>query len=210
MPQARRVTSLAIAVVSVVASGGVLAAQADMKPVNDLPEVYVQGIVRDRGDHWSVTVFLVNGQEEPKKLRDQAWLFQPELSVRCPKERPIFFRRAVPLDPGKLDPVTFEEDQQMAMLYRHCVEFAGQDRAARADALEAWRIELVGVEHAAERGQCVRVRRQAVDQVHQGRIAGVAARLGVRTVRERRLQQQVVHGVPPDLFADEAPLVGGK
>src|SRR5262249_30348880 len=87
------------------------------RPIADLPEVYVQGIVRKRDDHWSVTLFLVNGQEEPKKLRDQAWLFQPELLVECPQGRPIFFRRALPRDPGKLDPVTFEEEQQMAMLY---------------------------------------------------------------------------------------------
>src|SRR5262249_59877071 len=86
--------------------------------------VYVQCVIRRRDDHWSVTVFLVNGQEEPKKLRDQAWLFQPELIVECPKGKPIFFRRASQRDPGKLDPVTFEEEQQMAMLYGHCVEFA--------------------------------------------------------------------------------------
>ena len=100
------------------------AGRFNWKPVPDIPEVYVQGLVRERGDHWSVTLFLVNGQEEPKKLRDQAWLFQPELEVRCPKGQPVFFRKASSRDPGKLDPVAFEEDQQMAMLYRHCVEFA--------------------------------------------------------------------------------------
>jgi hypothetical protein len=104
------------------------------RPIADLPEVYVQGVVRRRDDHWSVTLFLVNGQEEPKKLRDQAWLFQPELAVECPQGKPIFFRRALPRDPGKLDPVTFEEEQQMAMLYRHCVEFAvGHGVSARAE-----------------------------------------------------------------------------
>jgi hypothetical protein len=101
------------------------AGRFNWKPQPDLPEVYVQGLIRKRDDHWSVTVFLVNGQEEPKKLRDQAWLFQPELTVECPeKGKPIFFRRPSQRDPGKLDPVTFEEEQQMAMLYGHCVEFA--------------------------------------------------------------------------------------
>jgi hypothetical protein len=100
------------------------AGRFNWKPFPEQPEVYVQGLVRERDDHWSVTLFLVNGQEEPKKLRDQAWLFQPELVVECPKGKPIFFRRATQRDPGKLDPVTYEEEQQMAMLYRHCVEFA--------------------------------------------------------------------------------------
>jgi hypothetical protein len=100
------------------------AGRFNWKPQPDLPDVYVQGIIRKRDDHWSVTLFLVNGQEEPKKLRDQAWLFQPELIVECPKGKPIFFRRPSQRDPGKLDPVTFEEEQQMAMLYGHCVEFA--------------------------------------------------------------------------------------
>jgi hypothetical protein len=94
------------------------------KPIPDIPEVYVQGLIRPRDDHWSVTLFLVNGQEEPKKLRDQAWLFQPELVVECPQGKAIFFRRATQRDPGKLDPVTYAEEQEMGMLYRHCVEFA--------------------------------------------------------------------------------------
>jgi hypothetical protein len=94
------------------------------KPDPELPEVYVQGLVRKRDDHWSVTLFLVNGQQEPKKLRDQAWLFQPELTVECPKGQPVFHRRASLRDPGKLDLLAYAEDQEMAMLYRHCVEFA--------------------------------------------------------------------------------------
>lgn len=104
------------------------------KPDPELPEVYVQGLVRRRDDHWSVTLFLVNGQQEPKKLRDAAWLFQPELAVACPGGRPIFHRRASVRDPGRLDPLAFAEDQEMAMLYRHCVEFAvGHGVSVHAD-----------------------------------------------------------------------------
>ena len=44
----------------------------------------MQGLVRRRDHFWSVTLFLVNGQAEPKKLRDTAWLFQPELAVESP------------------------------------------------------------------------------------------------------------------------------
>src|SRR5260370_20357349 len=44
-------------------------------PDVEIPEVQVQGIIRKRETFWSLTLFLVNGQEEPKKLRDTAWLF---------------------------------------------------------------------------------------------------------------------------------------
>lgn len=92
-------------------------------PDPEFPEVQVQGITRPRSHFWSVTLFLVNGQEEPKKLRDRAWLFQPELMVESPDGKPIFHRRPTQRDLGKSDPVTFAEEQEMAMLYRHQIEF---------------------------------------------------------------------------------------
>src|SRR5271157_1803011 len=92
-------------------------------PDAEFPEVQVQGLVRKRNKFWSVTLFLVNGQQEPKKLRDTAWLFQPELVVESPDHKPIFHSHTHQKDPGKSDPVTFAEEQEMAMLYRHQVEF---------------------------------------------------------------------------------------
>ena len=92
-------------------------------PDGEFPEVQVQGLVRKRDDFWSVTLFLVNGQQEPKKLRDSAWVFQPELIVESPGKEAIFHSRPQQKDPGKSDPVTFAEEQEMAMLYRHHVEF---------------------------------------------------------------------------------------
>jgi len=83
----------------------------------------VQGLVRKREHFWSVTLFLVNGQAEPKKLRDAAWLFQPELIVESPDHGPVFQSHAHQKEPGKADPVAFAEEQEMAMLYRHQVEF---------------------------------------------------------------------------------------
>jgi len=83
----------------------------------------MQGILRKRDHFWTITLFLVNGQEEPKKLRDMAWIFQPELSVQSPDGKPVFHSRPQQRDPGKSDPVTFAEEQEMAMLYRHHVEF---------------------------------------------------------------------------------------
>src|SRR6516162_6247491 len=59
--------------------------------------VYVQGVVRKRENNWIVTLFLVNGKEEPKrgsKLgKDSAWLFQPELIVAAPDDAPIFCKK---------------------------------------------------------------------------------------------------------------------
>jgi hypothetical protein len=62
-------------------------------PDPELPDVQVQGIVRKQNHFWSITLFLVNGQEEPKKLRDGAWLFQPELIADSPDGKPIFHSR---------------------------------------------------------------------------------------------------------------------
>lgn len=53
-----------------------------IKPISldpSTPDVVVSGLIRKRSDHWCVTLFLVNDQEEPKKLKDTAWIFQPEL-----------------------------------------------------------------------------------------------------------------------------------
>src|SRR5450755_4559310 len=36
------------------------------------PEVVVQGLIRKRKDHWCVTLFLVNEQQEAEKLKDAA------------------------------------------------------------------------------------------------------------------------------------------
>ncbi|MCS6954610.1 MAG: hypothetical protein NZM33_17365, partial [Bryobacteraceae bacterium] len=62
-------------------------------PDDECPEVYVDGLVRKREGYWSVTLFLVNGQREPKRRRDEAWLFQPELVVEGMNREPIFRRR---------------------------------------------------------------------------------------------------------------------
>jgi hypothetical protein len=93
-------------------------------PDPEMPDVEVQGIMRKRPDFWTVTLFLVNGQNEPKTSRDIAWLFQPELLVESQDGQPIFHSRLAPREAGKSDPVTFAEEQDMAMLYRHHVEFA--------------------------------------------------------------------------------------
>jgi len=95
-----------------------------IKPVwvdRDVPEVLVQGQIRKRDNHFSVTLFLVNGQEQGKP-KDQFFLFQPELSVTAPNKSPIFCKRM--LRQRWSDPATQREEERMDMLYRHHVEFA--------------------------------------------------------------------------------------
>ncbi len=88
-------------------------------PDADNQEVYVRGLCRRREDAWTVTLFLVNAQEEPPTRKDEAWIFQPELIVRAPDAAPIFIKRRLP-ELGNDEP----EDRAMQMLYRNEIEFA--------------------------------------------------------------------------------------
>ncbi len=88
-------------------------------PDSHYPDVYLDGLFRKRIGEWIITLFLINGQEEPKKLRDTAWLFQPELSVNAPDDAAIFRRRRT-VQNNHAD----EEETAMGMLYREQVEFA--------------------------------------------------------------------------------------
>ena len=101
------------------------------------PDVYVSGKIRrlDNKD-WIISLFLVNAQQEPNKLRDRAWLFQPELIVNSPDSSnpDIFLRKPIPVSIKNLDPLIHQENQAMAMLYRHQVEFAvGHGVSVRAE-----------------------------------------------------------------------------
>jgi hypothetical protein len=90
----------------------------------EFPDVFVQGLVRKQVNEWIVSIFLVNGQTEPDKSADTAWLFQPELSVESSdsSHKEIFLRRQ------RLrinsDSTICNEEESMAMLYRKHVEFA--------------------------------------------------------------------------------------
>jgi len=83
------------------------------------PNVVVRGLIRRTENFWTVTLFLVNEQREPEKNRDHAWIFQPELIVEAPDGAPIFQRRPSIRRKNQTD-----EEQMMAMLYRHHVAFA--------------------------------------------------------------------------------------
>lgn len=84
----------------------------------DFPLVVLQGTIRHRLNGWSITLFLVNQQEEPRAAIDSSWLFQPEIVVRAPNDEAIFSRRPLAAKRNEL------EEQLMAMLYRNQLEFA--------------------------------------------------------------------------------------
>lgn len=91
----------------------------------EFPEVNVQGRMRRHSTHWIVTLFLVNGQPDPKRNKDEAWLFQPELIVESPDKNPVFVRRLKQsANLEKMDAIARMESQAMGMLYRWQVEFA--------------------------------------------------------------------------------------
>lgn len=94
------------------------------KPDSENPDVRIQGTVRGKnanGDRL-VTLFIVNGQEEPEENKDSAWVFQPEVIVRPIAEASdtaIFKRRLAITSQGD-DP----ERDALEMVYRRQVEFA--------------------------------------------------------------------------------------
>lgn len=99
-------------------------------------DVSVQGLMRKHEGFWIVTLFLVNQQKEPKKNRDAAWLFQAELSVAGPGDRPIFRKRLQLQEQGQLEACDYFERQAMNMIYRKRVEFAvGHGVAVHVDAM---------------------------------------------------------------------------
>lgn len=82
--------------------------------------VEVRGRCRRRDGAWSITLFLINNQEEPVDRKDLAWVFQPRLAVAAPDLAPVFVQRPTNENMSKLQ----AEDVAMRMLYRNEVEFA--------------------------------------------------------------------------------------
>jgi hypothetical protein len=113
-------------------------------PDAESPHVVVRGRVRRRADHWSVTLFLSNEQEEGRP-RDMYWLFQAELAVRG-----RFARRPGQGHVSTLDAVSRLEDQTNEMLYRREVEFArGHGTSVECDLAEGRADQAVRIYTAA-------------------------------------------------------------
>lgn len=101
------------------------AGRIEALPVDDeTPQVVIEGLVRRRADHFSVTLFLVNKQTEPERLRDQAWIFQPELAVSGAESTAVFCKKAVVVLQPSADVHARIEAERLAMLYRNQIEFA--------------------------------------------------------------------------------------
>ncbi|MBN8604258.1 MAG: helicase, partial [Planctomycetes bacterium] len=88
------------------------------------PDVYIQGISRIRNGQRVVSLFLVNSQTAPERNKDEAWLFQVGLKVAATDGAPIFRKRLIKRHRKKMDLDQFFEEEEIAMLYRHDVEFA--------------------------------------------------------------------------------------
>jgi hypothetical protein len=89
--------------------------------------VVVQGKVRKTPRGWVVTVFLVNKRPEQERRRDEAWVFQPRLSVldAATPPRAVFCQhKDWRHDLNNMDPISREESETLEMLYRHRLEFS--------------------------------------------------------------------------------------
>jgi Helicase conserved C-terminal domain len=91
-------------------------------PDTEQPGVVVRGTAKRVSNVWLVSLFLVNEQHETAQNRDEAWVFQPQLSV-TPPDGTCFVGRPRLLD-GREDKPQEAEARSLDMLYRNTVEFA--------------------------------------------------------------------------------------
>lgn len=124
-----------------------------VQPDPDCESVLVKGIVREPDDDGAriVTLFLVNDQAERDQLKDESWVFQPQLKVTASDgESAVFVRRdhviALTQDDG--DPES-EERAILSMVHRKQAEFAtGHGVAIHAEpAGDPW-VDTAGWERA--------------------------------------------------------------
>jgi Helicase conserved C-terminal domain len=98
---------------------------APFAPSPDYPDVTLRGRMRRTTEGWLVTLFLVNDQHETARQKDTSWLFQAELSVEDADGESSFLHRPYrQMADGVVDDEVRHEEEEMAMVYRHLVEFA--------------------------------------------------------------------------------------
>jgi Helicase conserved C-terminal domain len=102
----------------------------DPPPCPDQPAVRLAATCRCRPDRWIVELALINGQSEPHRYRDSAWLFQPRLTVSAlDGSSPVFLPQ-----PDRDAAGGEDEERRLALLYRDCLEFAsGRNVAVSAE-----------------------------------------------------------------------------
>ncbi|MGZ0173922.1 MAG: DISARM system helicase DrmA, partial [Planctomycetales bacterium] len=87
----------------------------------------IRGLIRRRSNHWSVTIFLMNGGFDlPTGIpnRERLWMFQCEMEVEAPDGASIFHKRLSRIDLPGTDKAYQRENDMLAMQYRRHVEFA--------------------------------------------------------------------------------------
>lgn len=84
------------------------------------PKVVLKGSVSkpQRNGIKLVSLFLVNDQPKPSRLQDEAWVFQPTITVESTDNQPVFVSKPGP------DEHLDDEVNSLNMLYRNRVEFA--------------------------------------------------------------------------------------
>lgn len=89
-------------------------------PDPNFPKVVLKGSVSKphRDGVKLVSLFLVNTQTKPSRSQDEAWVFQPAITVESIDGQPVFIRKPSP------DEHFDEEVESLNMLYRNRVEFA--------------------------------------------------------------------------------------
>ena len=89
-------------------------------PDPEFPKVVLKGSVSKAGRDGVklVSLFLVNTQVKPDRFQDEAWVFQPTITVESTDGQPVFIRKPGP------DEHFDEEVERLNMLYRDRVEFA--------------------------------------------------------------------------------------
>jgi hypothetical protein len=96
-----------------------------LEPVSisdDAPGVRVRGRCTRGARAWLVSLFLVNGQATPKTNKDEAWLFQPALTVTTDGQAVFVGRHEAVLETAA--PNDASEEAELDLLFRHEVEFA--------------------------------------------------------------------------------------
>jgi len=89
---------------------------------DDYPGVLLRGRARRHDGNWLVSLFLVNAQPKPPALRDTAWLFQVELTLKGHEGNPVFLPRPDTVSGG--DQADRTEQRRLAMAHRQSPEFA--------------------------------------------------------------------------------------
>ena len=92
------------------------------------PNVRLSYTCRPRKGQWVIELALINRQKEPKRNRDEAWLFQPSIVVTATDRSAIF----LPQDQAAFVDSDQAEERLLAMLYREYLEFAAGRNVAVA------------------------------------------------------------------------------